>query len=187
MESYQGLSVFIQIITFLGAIIIFFRGFEEYRKSNKTKRAEFLEKLIQEFNSPSLEVAKAVLEDFAYPEWLEESEKKYGEYENLPSMKIEETLRYHKGNGVEDDDELAIRESFDVFLDFLAKLSYYSKNELINEDELYYFSYYFRRMEKPPYAQALSNYIDFYFNREDFDLLGIKLPLPRVPTLPSKV
>src|SRR6185312_13278586 len=45
----------------------FIKALMEFIKSNRIKRAEFLEKLIQEFNEPKMFLAKRILDDF----WIE--------------------------------------------------------------------------------------------------------------------
>ena len=47
-------------ITLVGVI----RGLMEYSRNNRIKRAEFLEKLILEFNDPKMFLAKRILDDF---------------------------------------------------------------------------------------------------------------------------
>jgi len=175
MESYKGLEIFIQVVSFLGAILIFFKGYEEYRKSNRTKRAEFLETLIKEFDSKKMINAKRILDDFIVPEYTKKRVEKWNGVENFPCKKMVRTLRDHtlEGNKIEDDDEILIRDSFDHLLTFFTKISYYYKNELITNDELYYFEYYLKKLEHPKYREGVYIYIKTYYNIFDFERLGL--------------
>ena len=53
------------------ALIGLIRGLFEYIKSNRMKRAEFLEALIKEFNDDKMFIAKKLLDDF----WVDRASK----------------------------------------------------------------------------------------------------------------
>jgi hypothetical protein len=142
-------GLLISVATLILAYIIYKKGIIEYHDTNKTKRAEFLEKLIESFNADSLTIAKQTLDDFVFPTGLKFTSETYY---SLPCVNFVQTLRDHTKtvDGITDDTELQIRASFSALLDFFSKLSYYLSNELITKKELGYFKYYIDRI----------NYID---------------------------
>ncbi|MFN5168939.1 MAG: hypothetical protein ACK5DD_04900 [Cyclobacteriaceae bacterium] len=151
--------------TFLIGFLIYKKGIAEYRGSNKVKRAEFLEKLIQDFNGEPLKTAKLLLDDFIVDDFYQT---------DLPKV-----LRDHKSTGIEKDAELKIRASFDALLDFFIKLSYYRQNELITRDELIYFRYYIRKIaitdwdkkNEDPKAEGIRIFITTYYEKDPFEFL----------------
>jgi hypothetical protein len=138
------------LITMVGVI----KGLMEYSQNNRIKRAEFLEKLIREFNEPKMFLAKRILDDF----WLQTEggeeisdidlvrrgsvEKK--ERKVLESL-FKDLLRNHADKSVTGYGEHRARQSFDDLLDFFTKLDYYLSLELISKQELTYFIYYLKR------------------------------------------
>lgn len=158
----KSIDLLLGIATFLIGFLIYKKGIAEYRNSNKVKRAEFLEKLIQDFNGDALKVAKYVLDDF-------EVKGRYGE--ELPVI-----LRNHKTKDINDKTEVEIRASFDMLLDFFIKLSYYRQNDLITREELIYFRYYIRKISisdwdspaSDPKKEGVRIFINTYYDREPF-------------------
>ena len=135
------------------AVLGFAVTFAEYRKSNRMKRAEFLENLIAEFNNEKMYIAKKLLDDFWYNEKVANpadiSVKKFiasGSKEKKPGTAaiLETVLRAHYEDRSEPINEVEqrVRESFDELLDFFTKLEYYLSLKLISKPELYYFEYY---------------------------------------------
>lgn len=138
------------------AVLGFAVTFAEYRKSNKVKRAEFLEKLIDEFNEEKMYIAKKLLDDFWYNENVANPADipakifiASGSKEKKPGAAaiLETVLRAHYEDGSEPINEVEqrVRESFDELLDFFTKLEYYLSLKLISKQELYYFEYYVDR------------------------------------------
>jgi hypothetical protein len=138
------------IITLIGLI----KGLLEFIKNNRIKRAEFLEKMIVEFNGSNLFLAKRILDDF----WIEtegSSEMsdsdliKFGSIEkkekNVLRQLVTDLLRNHADRSVTGNGEHRARQSFDDLLDFFTKLDYYLSLKLISKNELHYFHYYFER------------------------------------------
>jgi hypothetical protein len=137
-------------ITLIGII----KGLFEYVKNNRIKRADFLEKLIVEFNAPKMFLAKRILDDF----WIEtEGNKEISDIDliNLGSREVKEKsvlvslvkdlLRNHATKSVTGYGEQQARQSFDDLLDFFTKLDYYLSLKLITKQELFYFIYYLKR------------------------------------------
>lgn len=138
------------IITLTGAI----KGLMEFIKNNRIKRAEFLEKLIQEFNEPKLFLAKRLLDDFwVEPDGAESMSDikllKMGSAEKKDAGQLSalfrELLRNHAERSVTGYGEQQSRQSFDDLLDFFTKLDYYLSLQLISKQELIYFLFYFER------------------------------------------
>lgn len=182
--AFDGVGLLLSIGTIILAYVLYKKGIKEYKENNKTKRAEFLEKLIESFNDQSLKIAKDVIDDFVYPNHAEY--KSLDQYYALPCVNLVTTLRNHNDtpDGITDSAELEIRESFSAFLDFLFKLSYYLKNDLITPIELGYFKYYIERIN---YLNANNSsddakrdafrkegvriFIKTYFNADDYERL----------------
>jgi len=142
------------IATTLGFLITF----AEYRKSNRIKRSEFLEKLITEFNEEKTYAAKKLLDDF----WFDDTLQNHHELKEMSAKEFIErgsgkkkiglsrhlkiVLRDHKDSPEQTEGispvEQVVRESFDQLLDFFTKLDYYLSLKLISKKELSYFEYY---------------------------------------------
>ncbi len=158
MEEYYFLGIklkdwawlFAGLIT-LGGLI---KGLLEYIKANRIKRAEFLEKLIVEFNESGLFIAKRILDDFwvntegnrenSDEELIREGSREKKEKEVLKSL-VKELLRNHTERSVTGEGEHRARQSFDDLLDFFTKLDYYLTLKLISKQELNYFLYFIQR------------------------------------------
>ena len=133
--------------------ITFVKGLIEYSRNNKIKRAEFLEKLIEQFNEPNTYLARRVLDDFwigkeVSPEMSDKQLIQKGNEESEQGRKdfsIKELLRDHKLKSVPNPVEQRARQSFDDLLDFFTKLDYYLTLKLISKSELYYFGYYIKQ------------------------------------------
>ncbi|MEO6456010.1 MAG: hypothetical protein ABIN97_18155 [Ginsengibacter sp.] len=165
------------LITLIGLI----KGLMEFSKANRIKRAEFLEKLILEFNDPKMFLAKRLLDDF----WIETEgevsdldvdllkagsiEKK--EKEELRGL-VKNLLRNHADKSVTGNGEHRARQSFDDLLDFFTKLDYYLSLRLISKSELTYFHYYFQRCAYKADGAVL-NYAAIYGYPSLFRLLYV--------------
>jgi hypothetical protein len=138
------------LITMIGVI----KGLMEYIKNNRIGRADFLEKLIVEFNSSKMFLAKRILDDF----WIERDGSheisdidlvKLGSMEKKEKAElaalVKDLLRNHADKSVIGYGEQQARQSFDDLLDFFTKLDYYLSLKLISKQELTYFQYYFQR------------------------------------------
>jgi hypothetical protein len=142
--------LFAGFITLVGLL----KGLLEYSKTNRIKRAEFLEKLIAEFNEPGLFIAKRILDDFwvntegdremTDNELIREGSREKKEKEVLRSL-VSDLLRNHAERSVTGEGEHRARQSFDDLLDFFTKLDYYLTLKLISKQELNYFLYYIQR------------------------------------------
>ena len=145
-------EIIVGIIVAIGGFIM---TIIEYKKSNRTKRVEFLEKLASEFNEKKMYIAKKLLDDFWFVEGLSNA-REYSEevFIEMGSREKKEkfsealkwVLRDHKvkGNEVKDVSEHRVRESFDELLDFFTKLDYYLSLKLISKKELGLFEYYIK-------------------------------------------
>lgn len=145
------------IITSVLAIIGFVKGLREYKRNNNIKRAEFLEKLIKEFNDKRMFLAKRVLDDFYIDVDLPGNETDVEIIEKSNTRTIEDgllkknnlkILRDHKIESVLNPIEHRVRQSFDDLLDFFEKLEYYVELDLISSKELKYFEYYIHKCYK---------------------------------------
>ena len=149
-------KIIVEICGYGSAIFIFIRGIMEYRNTNRTRQAEFLEKLITGFEAPGLSLALRILDGYSY----EDRENNLLEKGQGSVLNLEEILRNHKQKPVTSAFEIKIRDSFCAFLDYISKLNYYLHNELINKDELQYFRYYIDIARK---NKAIHNYIKYYY------------------------
>jgi len=154
------------LITLLTGVILFFRGMSEYKKNNRIKRAEFLDKLIKDFNAKESDVARYLLDGYQYIR--EEDRDLPFEAQMEHVQPLEQHLRNHEDEPIRNTAEIKVRRSFDHLLDFFTRLSYYLKQELISPAELSYFRYYIHKAEN---NEAVRKYIRTYFYEEDFILL----------------
>ena len=133
-------------------VVSLIKGLIEFSKNNRMKRAEFLEKLISEFNEGKMLLAKKILDDF----WIDlEAEKDATDLDVIKNGSLEvkekqqlkqlvkDLLRHHSTRSVVNNNEHRARESFDDLLDFFTKLDYYLSLKLISKQELGYFIYFF--------------------------------------------
>ena len=162
----EDIKFFIEISTFVLALVAAFVALIEFRSNNRIKRAEFLEKLIVEFHDSKIEVARALLDDFVY---VAKHNRILSNVEQLEVSKTLATyLRHHKQEPITTIEEINVRESFDHLLDFFTKLSYYLKQQLITPAELSYFKYYLIKIKNKP---EVIEYIKNYYYLDDFLLL----------------
>lgn len=161
-QQLQILELTLKIGGAIGGLFLFFRGYMEYRRANATKRAEFLEKMITEFNAPEKKIALALLDDYGY----------VGEHEG-PREPLGIYLRDHRQIPIVTMVEVDVRKSFDSLLDFYTRLSYYIQNDLMSSRELIYFRYYIEKVRDKPEILA---YISYYFYPRDFRELFEALP-----------
>jgi hypothetical protein len=162
-QTLQILELCIKYGGALGGLLLFFRGYLEYRRSNATKRADFLEKMISEFKLPEKKIAIALLDDFGYT----------GTHPCPDGVNLTEVLRNHHHRAINTMMEVDVRASFDQLLDFYTKLSYYIQNDLMSSRELIYFRYYIEKVEQ---NKAVEAYIRCYFYWSDFEALYKALP-----------
>jgi hypothetical protein len=156
MDTLKNLAWFAGgLITLIGLI----KGLWEFSQANRIKRAEFLEKLILEFNDKKMFLAKRILDDFWIlleydpekykPELIDEEIVKEGSMEmkekEVLKVLVKELLRSHVDRSVTYNGEHRARQSFDDLLDFFTKLDYYLTLKLISKQELNYFLYYIER------------------------------------------
>jgi hypothetical protein len=119
----------INIGTAVGGIIAFLKGLKEYQANNRIKRAEFLEKLIIEFLEPKNDIARALLDDFVYVSEVNKNASPIEQKEM--AIPLSTFLRDHLAEPICLTDEIKVRKSFDNLFDFLTKISYYLKQQLI--------------------------------------------------------
>lgn len=161
-STLQILELIVKYGGALGALLLFFRGYLEYRRANATRRAEFLDKMIHEFNAPEKKIALALLDDYGYN----------GEH-GFCAVDLSVVLRDHTKLAIATLVEVDCRKSFDSLLDFCTRLSYYVQNDLMSSRELIYFRYY---LEKVRDNAAVRAYINRYFYAKDFEELFDALP-----------
>lgn len=161
-QQLQLLELVLKIGGAIGGLILFYRGYMEYRRANATKRAEFLDKMITEFGAPEKKVALLLLDDYGYT----------GEH-GFCAVDLTVVLRDHSKQPIATLIEVDCRKSFDNLLDFCTRLSYYLQNELMSSRELIYFRYY---LEKLRTNAAVRAYIARYFYEKDFEELFDAIP-----------
>ncbi|MGQ0376682.1 MAG: hypothetical protein ACT4OW_04155 [Nitrososphaerota archaeon] len=108
-------------------------------KEQKVKRRDEATNLINKYHdSEKMQYALRILDDYN----LEPKEKwdhAHGYYhkENLGTI-----LRDHKVDPIYDEGEVEIRDSFDIFLDFIGNLEPYIKSGIIKRNDFGSFQYY---------------------------------------------
>lgn len=154
-------------------LFTFYMTFKEFKGNNKTKRAEFLEKLTEEFNDPKMFLAKRILDDF----WIEVEGSqqltdvdliRLGSEKGIKKIdlteKVKHLLRHHETVSVTGFGEQKTRQSFDDLLDFFTKLEYYINLKLNSEKELDYFGYYLNKSANKADGAILAYAKKYEFN-----------------------
>src|SRR5438067_1884314 len=95
VSTKDSIDLIISIGTFILGAFIFIKGISEYKKSNQTKRAEFLETLITMFNNEKIRAAKQILDDYVWPDEIRINELSEKKYDELESVNLTKTLRNH--------------------------------------------------------------------------------------------
>lgn len=169
--NYKEIGVVIGGLIALGGFLI---TWVEFRKNNRTRRAEFLEKLTAEFNDSRMFLAKRILDDF----WIEtggtpdDSDAeliRLGSGEKIEKDKLKEKvkglLRHHREGAVTGYGEQKARQSFDDMLDFFTKLKYYLDLGLISPKELAYFTYYLEKCAYKADGAVLKYASDYEYDK----------------------
>jgi hypothetical protein len=116
-----------------GTIIVFLVGRVEYRNSIKIRRAEFLDKLIAEFQDKNTSIARGLLDDYVYV--TDKMKELTPSQQKEMAEPLSKYLRDHHEHPIENDEEIKVTKSFDALFDFFTKLSYYLSNKLISPKE----------------------------------------------------
>ena len=159
LHSLKIADLSAKIIGGLSALIIFIIGFKRYKKDQDWKKKEFVAKEIDNFDkNPFVKNAKLMLDwgkrDIElYPDNPEYSKR----FASIGRSDLAKALIPHKNIGRKfNNDETAIRDTFDCFLEHLTRFEHFNESGLVGEAEFY------------PYL------------RYWIDLIGNKLPdLPR--------
>jgi hypothetical protein len=151
----------------VGGVTVFLIGRVEYRKSVKIKRAEFLDKLIEEFLDDNTAIARSMLDGYVYVTEEMKEMSPMEQKENAVSLK--KYLRNHEDEPIANVSEIKVRKSFDSLFDFFTKLSYYLSNDLISPSELTYFRYYLNKLDER--KDEVDVYIKKYFYVQDIAIV----------------
>ena len=141
---------FFDFITFLLGIGTAIFGIFQYRNGQKVKKIELLENLIKEFENNGTYIARQLLDDFWF---FTENHSK------ISRQNLEITLRDHRPDGINDQTEIQVRESFDKLFNFFSKLNYLLQLKLLKPSDLYYFEYYLKKIFR---SDACLNYCELY-------------------------
>ena len=182
--SWKELGLILGGALTLGTFII---TYFEFRKNNKVRRADFLDKLAQEFNDPKMYLAKKILDDF----WIETqgdptlsdadlvfraSQEKIEEAKLKTDVKT--LLGDHKQMPIIGYGRHKARQSFDDLLDFFTKMQHYLDLNLVKKKELNYFIYYLDRCARKADG-AVMQFASIYRYTEVSRLmmnLGVEIP-----------
>jgi hypothetical protein len=120
----------VKFFSLIRGFCLFLKDVIEYSNCNKIRKAEFLEKLIAGFDSPSMVMAIRILDGYYYrsndPKDIEVESEQEGK------MNLHKILKNHKVIPVTSPFEVEVRDSFCSLLDYFSKLNYYLSNNLIN-------------------------------------------------------
>lgn len=166
MKTSETIDLLIKGVTAFVGILLFFKGLKEFRRTNKIKRADFLDKLISEFLQSESEIARHLLDDFVYVKTQDRNKTPEEQYQLATPLRS--YLRHHNEAPIKTEDEMIVRKSFDNLLDFFTKLSYYLSNNLITRKELIYFRYYILKIQE---KEEVLKFIEKYFYLQDFEKL----------------
>jgi hypothetical protein len=139
----------LKVVGLIVAIVVAFKGVIEYSNSQKIKKFEILNKLIEEFEHKKTELARLILDEFSVEQGKEKVYK----------SDLRETLRNHKDKIIPYGIETEVRESFDKLLDFYSKLDYMIMLGLLKKRDLFYFRYFLKKIIED---EAIMNYVKIY-------------------------
>jgi hypothetical protein len=139
----------LKVVGLIVAIVVAFKGVIEYSNSQKIKKFEILNKLIEEFEHKKTELARLILDEFSVEQGKEKVYK----------SDLRETLRNHKDKIIPYGIETEVRESFDKLLDFYSKLDYMIMLGLLKKRDLFYFRYFLKKIVED---EAIMNYVKIY-------------------------
>jgi hypothetical protein len=142
-------ELIIKTTTLVVSFVIALKGLFEYSKSQKVKKFEILNKLIDEFEHTKTEVARLILDEFSVE----------GDNGKVYKRDLQETLRNHKDKLIPFGIETEVRESFDKLLDFYSKLEYMLMLGLLNKNDLFYFQYCLQKIFDD---KAILKYCEIY-------------------------
>ena len=134
----------IKLAATIAASVTALKGIAEYAKSNKIKRIDLLNTLVNEFNGANFFMAKRMLDDFE----IKATDSNIIFYKDHFNV----ILRDHRVKEIENDQTLiAVRDSFDNLFEFFTKLEYLLSLGLISKNEFFYFRYYLNRVFQDGY------------------------------------
>jgi hypothetical protein len=178
----------ISLFGIIVGIIAFSSGLLQYMKAQKWKRAEFVANLIKEFDSQEeIQNTKLMLDwnrrdlvihSIGFPEG-----RKINDFDDNLLL---EALKPHTETSGFSDDQVAIRDTFDKFLDYLENFDHFIESGLVDTIEFKPYLIYWINLigdensgRKPIIViKAIWKYIDYYgykgvqmlFSRYGYDI-----------------
>ncbi len=147
VDDVVDLIEFVSKLGIIAAIIIFLVGLFQYEQSQKWKKEEFLAGAVKDFiASPWAANARVMLDSLRLYKkgvkvQLYPNKDPKDQYKHVSNETIYSALDTDPDKDF-DDDEIAIRDSFDSFFGHLEKLNHYIKNGLVSRKSVYtYLSY----------------------------------------------
>ncbi len=125
-------------------------------KEQKIKRRDEATNLISKYHdSQKIQYALKILDDYI----IEPKEKWKHTREHYHKENLDTILRDHKVDPIYDEGEVEIRDSFDVFLDFIGNLEPYVTSGIIKRNDFGSFQYYLDIANDDP---NVKKYADIY-------------------------
>lgn len=158
--SKENFDIWLKILTLIGSIIAFVFTLITWNEQNQTKRADFLENKIKEFDDTSTLIARSILDDFAICDTINAIAINMSAQEMIyigssrikdSTDKVLDIQLINIGKTLNRDlpdtsiSRQKVRLSFDKLLAFFGKLDYYLKLGLMTKKEVEYFTYYIRK------------------------------------------
>ena len=136
----------------------------QYHREQKTKRRDEAINILNKYHdSEKMQIALNILDDYtieSQKDWKKSTD--YYHKKNLATI-----LRNHDdGNGIDDKGEIAVRSSFDVFLDFVGSLYPYLSAGVIKKDDIGSFLYYIDEAQKNSAVSKFANIYNFYLYKK---------------------
>jgi hypothetical protein len=179
-------KLIVSILGFGGTICALYFGFRQYKRAEQWKRAEFVAKEIKEFESNP--TVRAVLEMIDWGDrrvnLFQRNDIEYGDYEKVTREDQWRALLPHRLKeaypsidvgkwvvGVKryTAKEVKIRDSYDVFLDYLQRFGHFIEANLVSSKELNPYLRYWLELiaiadlqEEGEWRGALLSYINYY-------------------------
>ncbi len=168
VQFLPSLEFLIKLIGGLTAVVLFIVGFKRYSRDLRWKKNEFVANVIKEFyGNPRVMNALYMLDWGSRKIELFPTDPNYSKrFVIVTHAILQEALKSHRIRNKFNPEEVAIRDTFDEFLNQLEKFDHFVEAELVSCDEFKpYLIYWIRTIAldlNPNLREILHQYIEEY-------------------------
>ena len=158
----------VSVITPIIGFFLFWRGSDQYEKEQKWKRSEFVAREIKEFRSdPTVQKVMMML-DWDIRDIQLSKDVKFGLDENIDSELCKSLRATREGNFT--DRQALIRDSFDIFFDYLGRFEVSIESRLLDKSDFEpYLKYWLNiignknsNKKSPEFYRHIWEYIEYF-------------------------